>query len=389
MALTLSRLLSNTESFDIKTVAGQGGMNALVRWIHMVEDIEVPGFLHGNELVFTTGIAQKGTQWLTPFAKSLKSHGAIGIVINIGPYIAAVPDELKGYCDAEDFPLFTIPWEKRLTDVTYDLCRRLIASEENETGIAAVFRAMLLDKPTREGDLRLLAKRGFYSSVDYTVMLLSAYRNDLLLSGDEWDSIRFRVQETILQCVNKSVFCFTQDNYFAVIGGGVFGTEMEQCVEVLDREVFSERHETNLYAGISDTVSGFQELYACFKQAAAAVSTAKHEKISCQRYSQLGIQKLIYAVNNTAVLSRFTEDVLGKILSYDLIHGTDYAAILEIYIRHNGSVQQAAEEAGTHRNTINNKIKTIRDQFGFKLDYSDIANLKLAFAIRDVCQKNF
>ncbi|NCC68329.1 MAG: hypothetical protein EOM14_09110 [Clostridia bacterium] len=77
MALTLSRLLSNTDSFDIRCAAGQSGMNALVRWIHMVEDIEVPCFLHGNELVFTTGIAQSGNDWLTPFAKSLKEHGAI------------------------------------------------------------------------------------------------------------------------------------------------------------------------------------------------------------------------------------------------------------------------------------------------------------------------
>jgi hypothetical protein len=30
-----------------------------------------------------------------------------------------------------------------------------------------------------------------------TVMLLSAYRNELLISGDEWDSLQFGVQDTV------------------------------------------------------------------------------------------------------------------------------------------------------------------------------------------------
>ncbi len=73
-----------------------------------------------------------------------------------------------------------------------------------------------------------------------------------------------------------------------------------------------------------------------------------------------------------------------RILTYDRIHSTDYAEILEIYIRRSGSIQQAAADTGTHRNTINNKIKAIRELFGLKLDYDDIANLVLAFAIREL-----
>ena len=64
MSLTLARLLADAESFEMRQLAGSGGMNALVRWIHMVEDTEVPGFLHGNELVFTTGIVEHGDAYI-------------------------------------------------------------------------------------------------------------------------------------------------------------------------------------------------------------------------------------------------------------------------------------------------------------------------------------
>ena len=57
LAITLERLCDGCETkYQMELVAGKGGINNTVRWVHMVEDREVPDFLHGNELIFTTGI---------------------------------------------------------------------------------------------------------------------------------------------------------------------------------------------------------------------------------------------------------------------------------------------------------------------------------------------
>lgn len=387
MALTLSRLLVDANSFEMKQLAGRGGMNALVRWIHMVEDVEVPGFLHGNELVFTTGIAQKGNVWLTQFARDLREHGAVGLVVNLGPYVAGVPDETLRFCDAADFPLFTIPWKQRLTDVSYTLCRRIIVSEENESGIAAAFRSLLTAGLLHESEARLLSRRGFYNALDYGVLLLSAGRGGLSISGEEWDALKSAVWETLSQQLEKPLFCFTLDSRFAVVGGGVTAQELEAGVPALAREVFSRRPDTRFYAGISDIAPGFSALPGCFQQAAAALETAERTERSCLSYARLGLEKILYAVNDRTVLTRFADDALGELLRYDRMNGTDYTDTLRAYLEANGSVQQAASEAGAHRNTINNKMKTIRGQFGLKLDYDDIARLKIAFAVRDFCHR--
>ncbi len=92
MAITLVQLCRNAEqTYYMKLIAGSGGMDNTVRWVHMVEDSEVPDFLNGNELVFTTGIGHYGTDWLPAFVKSLKEHNAAGVVLNLGPYIDTVP----------------------------------------------------------------------------------------------------------------------------------------------------------------------------------------------------------------------------------------------------------------------------------------------------------
>ena len=53
MAISLLQLCTNVErKYSMKLIAGSAGLENTVRWVHMVEDSEVPDFLHGNELIF-------------------------------------------------------------------------------------------------------------------------------------------------------------------------------------------------------------------------------------------------------------------------------------------------------------------------------------------------
>ena len=57
MAVTVRQLFKNAEQlYRAKLIAGEEGLDNLVEWVHIVEDSEVGLFLHGGELVFTTGI---------------------------------------------------------------------------------------------------------------------------------------------------------------------------------------------------------------------------------------------------------------------------------------------------------------------------------------------
>ena len=140
MALTLSQLCVNVEkTYQMKLVAGEDGMDNVVRWVHIIEDVEVSHFINGQELVFTTGIAQRGVNWLLPYAEQLLSHGAVGLVINLGPYIEKVPPQLIVWCNSHAFPLLVLPWSVHIIDVTYDFCHRIIQSEKHERSSASAF----------------------------------------------------------------------------------------------------------------------------------------------------------------------------------------------------------------------------------------------------------
>ena len=77
MSIILKQLCSDTETkYNLKLIAGKSGITNTVRWVHMVEDRQVPDFLHGGELVFTTGIGHVGKDPLLEFVKRLKKHEA-------------------------------------------------------------------------------------------------------------------------------------------------------------------------------------------------------------------------------------------------------------------------------------------------------------------------
>ena len=71
----------------------------MVQWVHTVEDSEVGDFLHGGELIFSTGIANKNDDWLLPFVRTLIDKNVSGLVLNTGPYITSIPKEVIDYCN--------------------------------------------------------------------------------------------------------------------------------------------------------------------------------------------------------------------------------------------------------------------------------------------------
>ena len=100
MAILLRKLCEKASYlYGMRILAGENGTGNIVQWIHTLEDVETGGFIHGGELIFTTGIAQNGNEWLLKFVENLYEREASGLVVNVGPYITSVPQSVIDYCN--------------------------------------------------------------------------------------------------------------------------------------------------------------------------------------------------------------------------------------------------------------------------------------------------
>ncbi len=385
MAITLGKLCTNVEStYSMKLVAGADGLDNFVRWVHMIEDTEVPSFLHGNELVFTTGIAQTGKDWMLQFAASVLTKKASGLVLNLGPYIEAVPDNLIQFCEEHSLPLFIVPWSVRLIDITYDFCHRIIASEEIEMDLAAAMRNLIFMPQEEKVYKPALEKRFFYPESFYTVIALEAvYEDDVALSEDETRSLKLQIQK-ILNKSGKLFSIFFYDKKMIVILQEFYEKQIDEFIETLQKVCELEGIQYKLYAGVSPTGKGYYYISDGYNKAAMGLRIAKLHNRKSVRYQAMGLYKLIVSVNDNNTLNEIYRENLGALEDYDQKNGTDYMATLRCYLENNSSVQEVAHITFVHRNTVNYKIKKIREILRCEFDYEDKLKLMLAFFIKDL-----
>lgn len=139
-----------------------------------------------------------------------------------------------------------------------------------------------------------------------------------------------------------------------------------------------------LNIGVSDTGEGLAAVPVCYKQAVSALKAAKIKCTSCIFYRNIGVYKLLFGVENYSILSDFTETVLGNVIKYDSLNGTDFENTLKVYLECSGSVQLTAEKLGVHRNTVNYKMKIIREIMNIEMTEEERMNILLALRAREI-----
>ena len=382
MAISLSQLCENAErSYSMRLIAGSGGVENTVRWVHIVEDSEVPDFLHGNELIFTTGIAHSGNEWLKDFVISLKAKGAVGLVVNIGPYITAVPSPVIVFCEQNDFPLFTIPWATRIVDISYEFCRRIIGNEKRESTIGEAFRAIIKDPAALKNYGELFSRAEFGEKSRYTVISLTVLSNGTNVTKSAVQSMDMSIWRTIKHS-NFHSSLFMHNGSFIAVRQNCSSEEIDRFCGELERVTGGTGR--SVYMGISHTVNGLAETGEAYEQADAAMLMSMLHGQPRTHYRELGIMKLVFAVKNQNVLREFVRENLGTLRRFDVERNADYCETLRLYLTHSGSVNEVAESTGVHRNTINIKMRAIREIVGKELDDNDKSSLILAFLIEEV-----
>jgi DNA-binding PucR family transcriptional regulator len=98
----------------------------------------------------------------------------------------------------------------------------------------------------------------------------------------------------------------------------------------------------------------------------------------------LGILRLLFQVSDPDELSAFAEAILGPLLAYDRLHDAELLRTLDVYLRHNASVQNAARELFLHPNTVSYRLQRIEKIGGFELANNDVRlSAQIALKILD------
>ena len=117
-----------------RVVAGAGGLDRRVRWVHAAELVDIAHLLRGGELVLTTGIALPSDEpGLTRYVDELASVGAAGVVIElVRRWSDRLPPAMVAAAERRSLPLITLARETRYVAVTEAIGSLIVDAQVTE-----------------------------------------------------------------------------------------------------------------------------------------------------------------------------------------------------------------------------------------------------------------
>ncbi|MDR3565162.1 MAG: PucR family transcriptional regulator ligand-binding domain-containing protein [Negativicutes bacterium] len=378
----------------LKLVAGQGGLNEIVRWVHVSDVPDATQWVQSGELLFITGIGIKNnTGDLLELVKKGAAKKLAGLVINVGPYIEKTPQEIIDLADHLCFPVFELPWKVKLAEVTKSICAYIVEKQSEEKSIRDLFENILY------GDTKYLpmlviraAHYGYDLTLPHQIMLLKidnfATYLDQIGVKNEGRIINVKtnkqkiIEKSLARYEPKALYDMRLDSVVIMLPAGNKATE-----ERTDKIAYELRIElegllpgTSVSIGIGSPQEKPEQIRQSLDQAKFALETARvytnEDKI--YRYDQLGLFKLLFKIDR-AELESYFQEVLSSLVQYNREHEGDLINTLSHVLEAGGNYNSIADRLYVHRNTLKNRVKKIEALTGCKLSNPrDLVKLEFA-----------
>ena len=383
MSITVGKLFGNgTVLYQMKLLAGHKGLNNLVEWVHIIENDEVSQFLHGNEVVFTSGILNNNEGWLLEYAKKLYTAGTSAFVVNIGPYTKIITEEVVKYCNEVNMPLYTIPWETRMVDVTRDICYSIMQKEQVEISIATTIKNIIFKTGDLETQVLQMERYGYLRDSHFCFIVMS-FDNE----KDENKQVNMNkikmYSERIARSIHELYISFSYNEYWVLGLVNYSNFDINNFVDTFFNNWG--QYQWKVHMGISENKDGIKIQDENFNKALTAMKMARKQNKEVIFYDKLDIYKLLLNSKDEEVLKKYYADILGNLEKYDKENDTDLMDFLYIYLKNNGSQSLMAEKQYIHRNTVNNQLKKVEKITGHNpLDLDEKLRFYLGFYIKNI-----
>ena len=126
-SLTVADVLTKKLFSSAKLIAGANGQQNIIKWVHIVENMDATKLLKGNELILTTGIHLKNNvDDFKQFIHQLIASKSSGLCIELGSSIQTIPDLVQQLATDYHFPLIIFQEEVAFVEITQEIHSTLI-----------------------------------------------------------------------------------------------------------------------------------------------------------------------------------------------------------------------------------------------------------------------
>ena len=386
MGFTLADALNQSqEQYHLKLLAGQEGCSNAISWVHMIEDTTIIQQLWGKELVVTTDHGFQSDEELFMLIKYLIKYNSVGLIINIGKYIFEIPSAIIDYCNEQEFPLLTIPWEVHLADLIKDFCMRCLYSEKEDRELSKLFQEILTNNQIVE-EARPQLMSAFDVDGNFQVVLISVEGSDNF-NAIERRKIAFQI-ELCFEKIDSSYAFFWYDGYFVLIVNNLKADELKVIIDKMHKRAKKRIDDKRVYLGIGSQMKDLGQVYLSYKRAKAAILMAMQFELPIVFFEDMGVYQILFSIEDKQILIEMYHRLLQPLIDYDQKHHGELEKTLFYYLIYGESQITMAKNLYMHRNTINYRMNKIKELLNCQLDtFEEKVPYMLSYYIKKILEE--
>lgn len=397
MSITLREIVKQVEHLEMKLVAGEEGLDREVLWTHMVDSDTISAFLQGQELTFTTGIGISEKLPLLKLVQEVYRNGASGIVINIGPYVDKIGQDVLNFANEKAFPVFEVPWKIHMAEIMRIICFAITKEQQSRIEVTAALNNAFLCPAQEELYVFPLMRKGYLADSVYTAVTIRVEVQKNTVAGERMEQLHSQLGSH-LRCNYKRILCCAQEKQLVLVLCDYTGQERKHVLTYIFQHFCNElkKEETAVFC-VGNQAEELRQLHKSYETANQMAEVSALGKIPGEEvygrhkmivYKNAGMFRILFALKDEEVMQEYVRDTVQPLLEYDALHNTDLAGVLQCYLRHDGSLQDTANELIVHRNTVNYKINKASEIL--EMDLTRLQNrleVMLGFGICQILHK--
>lgn len=380
----------------LKLKAGENGLQKSVRWIYFADCLQcikseyrIENYIHGGEfVVLTNPSVTDDSRKLLELIRQMYEHGITALGINEGQ----ISGELMRYCEEKKLPLFELSEKYPLIDLSQIICRKLVL-EENDRNAAEQLFSSILDAEHLSREQVMAQARYLNIDLEGSFFVAEiAFTSKKAESG--WEDEDFLAAGRNVKRMIRAEFSsfIKQDILILPQAGSILALipdreETESCIEeffsrIVDRA--QREYGMDLRIGVGNSKAYLDEVKKSRNEASAALRAAEVSGLKGQIffYRDQGIYTLISHVDDSRILDAYVDEKIGKLLQADELNDGNLHETLENYLNCSCNAKKTAEAMFLHRNTLNYRLKKIREILSCDLENLDTClEMKMAFMI--------
>lgn len=390
MAIRCKDLFYLKSLSKLTLAGGQAGLDRVIRWVYAAEvlpdSLSVMDWLYGGELLFVTGGGmQHDPRILCELVQKSYDKNLSAIIVFIGPYISEIPAEAAQTADRLGFPLFTLPWEVKLVEVTQEVCSSITMDQQRESSELSLMESLLY---AEWKDPAALIQRAAYHGFDlarpFVVMIadMDHFSSYVLEKGGNDErriiEVKHRFHQAVMQTLYHYRFktlSFQQSDSETLLLRieGEWEKEVHQLAAEIRRRVSEAIEGMTASIGISSGIHDLNRIRQGHREADQALKSAKKQPAGegIFFYRRLGVIRLFNQIQDKREIQQFHQEYLGRLMDYDRLNHAALMETLEVYLRENGNMVRAAQVLYLHRNTMKYRLQKIEEVLGMTLHDSE------------------